>query len=793
MKIALAMIVKGSDTEAMFLDQCLQNVSPHVDGIFLTSTYSKSEKETKPIEFIGEKYNATISKFKWTNDFSEARNYNFSQITKDYDYILWCDADDVFDGLVDLKGLIEKNPSIDAFAFNYIYAFDEFNNPVDVHKKTQLVRNDGCVTWENRIHENFKENRALNTQFVNSIKRLHKSTETHLEESRDRNLVVAKIEAKEKANDPKSMFNLGNALIGVGKYKEAKKAFEKFLKKSQSNEEKFIIHQRLAAVENNLGNKEDAIQNLQLAIGLQPYLPDAYLEMGYLCSDYNMLDRAEEMLMIGLLKKPMYNKMIVYNPRDYDYRPLKALAKVYFNKSRPDLALPLLEGCVKINPQDKVTAGLVEELKVEVKRMEKVIEASKRIQGYGDDKEKIMFEINKLDEDLQSHPEICRIKNHHFVKTESNGKEIAYYCGHTNHTWNPEMAKTKGIGGSEEAVVNLAKQWVKMGYTVTVFNTCGPTPMKVNGVSYKPYWHYNPRDKYDHMILWRSPRLADHELNVTNLYVDLHDVVSEGEFTENRLEKIKKIFVKTKSHRILFPNVPDEKFAVIPNGQDFELFDNVEIENLGKGVKGFKIHEKIKKDPYLLINTSSPDRSLDVLPKLFKRVKNQVPQARMKWAYGFDIYDQSFPGDKSRMEWKDKVLKEMAEAGIENMGRLSQAECAKLYLEGRILAYPSEFYEIDCISVKKAQACGCMPVTTDFAAFEESVQFGVKIKSKKDKTNWSKPYQFAFGLEDEKAQDQWVEAVVRELRKPMVEQTEMKEWAKKFAWPLIAKQWTENL
>ena len=41
---------------------------------------------------------------------------------------------------------------------------------------------------------------------------------------------------------------------------------------------------------------------------------------------------------------------------------------------------------------------------------------------------------------------------------------------------------------------------------------------------------------------------------------------------------------------------------------DFELFN-----------------QDVKKDRYLLVNTSSPDRSMDVMPKLFKMVKEQVP------------------------------------------------------------------------------------------------------------------------------------------------------------------------
>ena len=90
MKIALAMIAKDTLSEAVLLDQCLKNVSPFVDGIYITTDSKEGHIKT-----IAEKYEANISEFKWVNDFSKARNFNFSQVPKDFDYILWCDADDV--------------------------------------------------------------------------------------------------------------------------------------------------------------------------------------------------------------------------------------------------------------------------------------------------------------------------------------------------------------------------------------------------------------------------------------------------------------------------------------------------------------------------------------------------------------------------------------------------------------------------------------------------------------------------------------------------------------------------
>ncbi len=783
-KIALCLIVKGTKDEAEFLNQCLDNVSPYVDAIFVTETFQSMEDVKIPIRTEKELVATDVCKvvfkhdngywvpFQWVNDFSKARNFAFSQVPKDYDYILWCDADDAFRGLDQMRQMIADNQDVDAFAFNYLYAFDKYKNPTVVHKKTQLIKNDGSMKWVGRLHEDLQENRSLNVKFVSTIERMHMTTDDHAESARKRNVEISEIEARENPNDPKMAFNLGNSYFGAGMHDKAKVEYLKFLETSQSDDEKYVIHQRLSAVEKSLGNKEAAISHLLTSIGLMYELPDAYNNLGYLHFDYGNMDAAERYLLKGLTTKPNYHKSIVYNPRDYDYNPMMALAKVYFNKSRPDLALPMLRGCAKIYPLDESLKATIAEMEKETERLGKVVEACERIDKLEGNLEKISYELSKLDQDLQSHPAICRIRNKHFVKTESTGKDITYYCGQTQHEWNPEMAKTKGIGGSEEAVINLSKEWAKMGYNVTVYNSCGNTPMTCDNVRYEPFWAYNPKDKADITILWRRPNLADYDLNTTRLFVDVHDVIPAGEFTEKRLTKIDRVMVKTKFHRSLFPNVPDEKISIVPNGQDFGLFE-----------------QDVEKDQYMMVNTSSPERSMDVLPKLFKEVKKQVPQARMLWCYGFEIFDNAHRSNKTMMDWRDKCIAEMEDAGIENMGRLSQADCAKLYLEANVLAYPSQFAEIDCISVKKAQACGAIPVTSDFGAFAESNRYGVKVKSDRTKEDWCKPYQIAFGIDTEEAQREWVDAVVKILKTPMKDRTEMKEWTRKFSWDKISKIW----
>ena len=769
-KIALAMIVKGSDDEAVALDRCLSSLDGSVDKMFITSTFKKGEQPNKQVEKVAKLHKAEVSTFEWCDDFAKARNFNFSQVPKEYDYILWCDADDVIRGAEKLKATIEGNKDVDAFGMWYLYDFDERKNPTVVHKKTMIVKNDGTFKWVGRLHEDLINERKVDIKLLDGIDRLHFSDDTRVNNNKKRNVEIARKQLEDEPQDPRSYWNLANSLWGNNQVEEALEMFNKFMQSSQSDEEKYLAKLRIALLNGDIGRLDEAERCFYESIGMKPHYPDAYIQLGYFFQKHKSYDKAEYYLLYGLKLKPPYHSIIVYNPRDYDYNPMMALAKVYMWKGREDLSLPLMKACAQIAPEDKALADLVKQMEKEVERLKDVVVFIDKVKDLPD--EELKKEIDSLPVESRSHPSVCHLRNMRFPKKESSGKDIAYFCGMTDHEWNPELFKTKGFGGSEEAVINLSKQWTKMGYNVTVYNSCGPYEMESDGVKYKPFWMWNYRDKQDIVILWRHPQMLDHEINADKVYVDMHDVIPNEEFTPERVSRVTKVFVKTNFHKSLFPNLPEDKIQVLPNGMDFDLFS-----------------QKVKKDPMLLVNTSSPDRSMDVMPKLFKMVKEKVPEVKMKWAYGWDIFDQHYGNNKQMMEWRTNLQKEIDEAGIESLGKIPQSECAKLYLEGNVLAYPSEFAEIDCISVKKAQACGCIPVATDFGAFDESIKYGVKIHSDKNKDNWAKPYQFSFGIEDEKKQKEWVDAVVKILKQPIGNRDEMIQWTDKFNWETIAKQW----
>lgn len=363
-----------------------------------------------------------------------------------------------------------------------------------------------------------------------------------------------------------------------------------------------------------------------------------------------------------------------------------------------------------------------------------------------------------------------------FVKTTSSGRDLVFYCGRTGHSWGPDLASATHIGGAEEAVIHLSRHLARLGWRVTVFNQCGDRPLFDEGVVYRPFWEFNPHDRQDAVVLWRQFRLLDLDINADRVFVDLHDAGAPS-VNARRLARLERVFVRSAFHRTYLTAVPDDKIAIVPNGLDLD-----------------QLPEDAPKDPYLLINTSSADRCLGVLPTLFRRVKEKVPQARLQWAYGWDTFKAFAAGKPDALAWMECTQADMRDAGIDNLGRLSQVEIAALYARAAIYAYPTSFPETDCISVKKAQACGCVPVATDAGALAETASLGLQIALRGE--NPDADGGVCTGIKDKATQDAWVDGVVTLLREP-ARRAELAArctaWARAQSWPAIAARWDEIL
>lgn len=765
------MIIKPTDDEAKLLERCLKYAAGQVDEICITQA---GAKKNKAVSEVIKSYKGKESFFKWVNDFSQARNYNFSQATGDY--IFWLDADDVLKGGANIRDLVAsmENNKIECVAMNYLYDFDENKNCTVKHIKTRIVKI-GCVKWVGAVHEDFENVIETNTFFTKDVEILHIKDSKRTEDSSKRNLEIAESEMFKHPDDPRSLWLAANANWGVGNTEKAIEYFERFVQESQSEDEKYVAYLNLSSLK---GDEIDALK----ALSLIPTLPNAYHRLAEIKFNKGKYQNCINFTELGLQLPIPETEIVVYNPRDYDYNPLMLMMKAYWKMGKTKKAVEIIEEMVKMFPNDQTLkekhSALKDELG-EVLKVEKYLEKAKKI------KDKIYLKkfLDGLPEEIQEHPEVCVFRNENFVKEESSGKDLVYYCGFTEKVWNPEIAMSEGVGGSEEAVVNLSKELAKKGWNVTVYNNCGHGGV-FDGVTYKPFWSYNYRDKQDVTIFWRHPKPVDYvDERAGKVFIDMHDVLSDSEFTEERLKKIEKVMVKTKAHRVLFPSIPDKKIVVIPNGISPELFE-----------------KRVEKNQYLILNTSSADRHLDATLDVFEELIKRQPEKpwKLAWYYGWGTYDIVHAGNKEMMDWKAKQVaryeKLREEGRFEGGVMLSHAEIAKKYLEAKIFLYPTSFYEIHCISALKAQVAGCMVVCSDFAALDETVVFGKKIHTNGDK--WG--VEDTFG--DTVNVKEYVDFIERYEKNNFIywhtnvpENYTGKKLGEDHNWLKVSNQWNENL
>lgn len=189
----------------------------------------------------------------------------------------------------------------------------------------------------------------------------------------------------------------------------------------------------------------------------------------------------------------------------------------------------------------------------------------------------------------------------------------------------------------------------------------------------------------------------------------------------------------------------------------------------------------MKRNNKAIIYTSSYDRGLEHLLKMFPEVKAVEPRVELHIFYGWELFTRFYQDNPASMAWKDKMDEMMKVDGIIHHGRVPQTAIKEWYQRCGIWAYPTHFGEISCISAMKAQAWGAIPVCVNYAALETTVAFGKKVDGDIYEPETKEMFKEALieALKDE----EWQEKI----------RPEMMKWARnKFTWEKVAQQWTQE-
>lgn len=578
-KLAAALIVKD-DTEEKQLDRCLKSVAPHVDQIFITGT----KKPQARIKKLCKKYNAVWSWFAWTKDFSEARNFAFSQVPKSFDWIFWLDTDDVLVGGANMKGAIEmaEKQNLKAIYARYLYSVeqDEKGRVKQIlieHLRERLIKNDGTYKWVAPIHETLIEQVPSGKTDVDSFYVVHLANDADRINSLWRNVEILEDTLIKDSSDPRPIYYLAKAYfdtrepmlcyepVGVGLDSLTAELIKDYIRKSGWPEERSQAWEYLAMIHREKGEFKKAHYALLEAEHEWPQWISIYVQQAL--TFVMEKDWAKAMHYINIARNMDIPKTtLVTQPRDYKSMILEALFHIYLNTGKLDECEKVINGLFDLMPNDMNKQRLqdVMDLRHRNDLAHWTVKLANHLKLTGQIPQ-LQALINAIPQEIADEPALLSLKNDYTPPKDWGDKSVVIYCGPGFEKWSPKNV-AKGIGGSEEAVIYLSKELTKLGWDVTVFGDPQDDEGDYEGVHYVPHYRMNWNDNFNIIISWRQIGMFDLPIKSKKSYLWCHDLLNQLEFTPERLSRIDKIFVMSQYHKTGIPNVADDKVMISSNG-----------------------------------------------------------------------------------------------------------------------------------------------------------------------------------------------------------------------------------
>ena len=639
-------------------------------------------------------------------NFSVIRNASFEMPTGDM--ILWIDSDDTLVNPEEFRKSIERlyEAGINAVYMDYDYEFDENGNCTTQHKRERVVC-PGFFEWKEPLHEVLIPKRRANVYHlpreVSYIE--HDNVQGSDNTARSiRNLRI--LENQEKLDTRMTMY-LGNALMDVGRIDEAIVAWGKYLEESKWDQERYQVWMRIFSAYKVLGKYETAKEAACSAMIEMPEINWSYLGLSEIATIEERWKDAIHYIKLFKEGKEL-GKEMVHNPHGMMVTPIQILMFAYTKTGDFKRAQGCAAQLIKLEPSKKdyyMKMGV--DLQNQINDMNLIRSFSEVVDATPEENRHILW--NSVPPSIRDYPEFAK----HIPKERDESKKtVAIFCGHDDtRPWGPEDIE-KGIGGSEEAVINVSREFRKNGWNVEVYANVSKEGC-IDGVNWYQTAAANTRDLVDLCILWRHPHHLYSAPNAHVTWLWLHDLQDNMEpyYDEDTMARIDKVLFLSDFHRKTAPWIEEDKVFLTTNGVDTQLMlsgDN---------------------HPETVIYASSPDRGLDTLLEMWPNVIERVPEARLNIYYGFnEWFDVRYKDDPKMLKWRADAEQYMEEEeSINYYGRVGQKELANAFADAAVWAYPTDFGEISCITAMKAQCGGAIPVCTAYGALSETVRHGQMI------------------------------------------------------------------
>lgn len=599
--------------------------------------------------------------FEWIQDFGAARSFAFSHVKTDF--VMWLDLDDSLSDKEAFKLWRDNAMGLaDYWLATYQYAFDDNKNPVCSFARERVFRVSKEPKWYYFVHEGVKPTPGMISQYVITWCVKHRRTLEDLKKDHGRNLAI--FEKNKEKLDSRMMFYYGKELFEANKPMDAfAPLMEAITRKDLEPHDRVLGIQYAALSSISCNQFERAIEIAYQGLRLEPNRAEFYAMLG---DCYARLNRLKDAVPFYFAAKNCVNSApasakyqgAIYNHEaTYGQYPTENLAKIFYAQARFDEA--------RIQAKDGIERYNSEPCKLVLAELDKAV---------------ALTEPNKKG----------------LVETE----EIVITTGPQGaYPWDSNIYKTKGLGGSETAAIEMAK-WLRLktGRVVKIFNPRETILMDDDGVEYHPIKDvltYFSKFKPKIHIAWR------HNIKLTDAttYLWCHDLVTQGCELSHSFDKMICLSEFHKNYVRSIQGVPDDKIIVSRNGVDPSRF---------LGIR--------EKNPNKVIFPSSPDRSLDRAMWIMDEARKTLPDLELHVYYGLENLEKYGLGDLAK-----KLKQMMSERPwVKYHGNVDQKTLAKEMTEAVAWLYPATFIESFCILAIETQLAGVYGLVREIGALQNT-------------------------------------------------------------------------
>lgn len=342
-------------------------------------------------------------------------------------------------------------------------------------------------------------------------------------------------------------------------------------------------------------------------------------------------------------------------------------------------------------------------------------------------------------------------------------KTIGFVTGGLD--FNGNTVYEKALGGSESALIYMARELAKLDNEVTVYCNCD-RPGIYDGVDYRPQQAYlsDEKSQFDTLIVSRFTDFLALPLDTKMNILWCHDIDCNN--FKDALGVADGIFCLSDYHRSLF----NENYKVEPK-------DWIWLTSNGYDQTIVTQHVSWEQKKNNYIYASRPERGLKLLlEKIWPEIVDKNPDAVLHICG----YEHTLGRPKEIEELYAEIDGLLAYSNnVRKVGHLPKQQYYKLLSSCAYMVYPTDFPEISCINAIEAQYNGCLIVTTDKFAMSETVKTDTKVDAEYGSDEYVKKFLAIL----EKYQG---DAYEQEVAKG-------KELIKSYSWENVAKTWNDKI